>query len=86
MLQDAKSVRFYQQLTDALVDYWHKGYRTDDLRLYIDGYLACLRKSEVLDAFVIHRMEEEINRFLYDTSNFEMPLPQPEPKPNYRRW
>ncbi|MEO1742980.1 MAG: DUF6761 family protein [Cyanobacteria bacterium J06629_9] len=56
------------------------------LRLYIDGYLACLRRADVLEPFLIHRLEEEISRFLYDTSNFETPLPQPEAKPNYRRW
>ncbi|MEL6605214.1 MAG: DUF6761 family protein, partial [Cyanobacteria bacterium J06614_10] len=34
MLQDARVIRFYQRITDTLVDYWNKGYRADELRLY----------------------------------------------------
>jgi hypothetical protein len=78
MLQDAQTIRHYQKLTDALVVMWNRGYRYDDLRLYIDGYLAALRHSNVIEPFLIHRLEEETFRYLYDPSNFEMPLPQPE--------
>ncbi len=78
MLQDAQTIRHYQKLTDALVAMWNRGYRYDDLRLYIDGYLAALRHSNAIEPFLIHRLEEETFRYLYDASNFEMPLPQPE--------
>jgi hypothetical protein len=81
MLQDAKAIRFYQRITDALVDQWDKGYRTDELRLYIEGYMAALRHASALEPYLIHRLEEEINRFLYDSSNFAIPQPQPD----YRR-
>ena len=73
MLQDARSVRYYQRITDALVDHWNRGYRFDDLRMYLDGYLAALRHSDALEPFVIHRLEEEAIRFLHDTSNFVEP-------------
>jgi hypothetical protein len=46
--------------------------------LYIDGYLAAVRHSNGIEPFLIHRLEEETFRYLYDPSNFEMPLPQPE--------
>lgn len=82
MLQDTQSIRYYQKLTDALVDMWNRGYRSDDLRLYLDGYLAALRHASVLEAYLIHRLEEEANSFLYDPYNFEMP--QPEPETDYR--
>jgi len=82
MLQDTQSIRYYQKLTDALVDMWNRGYRSDDLRLYLDGYLAALRHASVLEAYLIHRLEEEAIRFLYDPYNFEMP--QPEPETDYR--
>ncbi|MBE9028333.1 hypothetical protein IQ266_01000 [filamentous cyanobacterium LEGE 11480] len=73
MLQDARSVRYYQRITDFLVDHWNRGYRFDDLRMYLDGYLAALRHSDALEAYVIHRLEEEALRFLHDPSNFVEP-------------
>lgn len=78
MLQDTQSIRYYQKLTDALVENWHRGYRSDDLRLFLDGYLAALRHSSALEPFLIHRLEEEAVRYLYDAYNFETPQPQPE--------
>jgi hypothetical protein len=48
MLQDAITIRYYQRLTDALVEQWNRGYRYDELRLYIDGYLAALRQSNAI--------------------------------------
>lgn len=79
MLQDPHAIRYYQSLTDAMVDYWNRGYRMDDLRLYLDGYLACLRDTRTLEPYLIHRLEEEALRFLRDPSNFEeLALPEPE--------
>ncbi|MEB3178000.1 MAG: DUF6761 family protein [Nostocaceae cyanobacterium] len=78
MLQDTQTIRFYQRLTDAFVELWNRGYRTDDLRMYLDGYLAALRHSNVIEPYLIHRLEEEARRYLYDPSNFEMPMPEPE--------
>lgn len=77
MLQDTDTVRHYQRLTDAMVQLWERGYRPDDIRLYIEGYLAALRQNGSLEAFWIHRLEEQVIRFLYDPSNFEVyPYPQ----------
>ena len=79
MLQDTQTIRYYQQLTDALVFMWDRGYRYDELRLYIDGYMAALRHSNALEMYLIHRLEEEAMRYLRDPSNFEvMPMTQPE--------
>ncbi len=78
MLQDTLTIRYYQRLTDALVDLWSRGYRFDDLRLYLDGYLAALRHANTLEAYLIHRLEEEVTRYLYDVSNFEKPEPEVE--------
>ncbi len=82
MLQDTLTIRFYQRLSDALVDLWNRGYRFDDLRMYIDGYLAALRHANSLEPYLIHRLEEEITRYLYDVSNFEKT--QTEPERDYR--
>ncbi|MCC5662858.1 hypothetical protein LC653_02635 [Nostoc sp. CHAB 5784] len=77
MLQDTQSIRYYQRLTDAFVELWNRGYRTDDMRMYLDGYLAALRHGNILEPFLIHRLEEEASRYLYDGSNFAVPQPQP---------
>lgn len=82
MLQDTQTIRYYQQLTDALVFMWNRGYRFDELRLYIDGYLAALRHANVLEPYLVHRLEEEATRYLRDPSNFEM-TPMPEPETDY---
>jgi hypothetical protein len=79
MLVDAQSIRYYQRITDALNDQWNRGYRFDELRLYLDGYLAALRHSNAMEPYHIHRLEEEAIRYLHDYSNFETPLPQPQP-------
>jgi hypothetical protein len=76
MLQDTLSIRYYQKLTDALAELWNRGYRIDDLRLYVDGYLAALRHSNTIEPYHIHRLEEEVSRYLYDSSNFESVEPQ----------
>ncbi len=78
MLQDSQAVRHYQHLTDAMVDYWHRGYRFNELRLYVDGYLAGLRSANVLEPYQLNRLEEEAIRFLRDQSNFEQVLPEPD--------
>ncbi len=78
MLQDTQTIRCYQKLTDALHELWNRGYRFDDLRLYLDGYLAALRHTSAIEPYLVHRLEEEATRYLYDQSNFEMPEPQRE--------
>ncbi|MGK7891245.1 MAG: DUF6761 family protein [Leptolyngbyaceae cyanobacterium] len=72
MLQDPQAIRHYQRITDAFNDQWDRGYRTDDLRCYLDGYLAALRNSHEIEPFHIHRLEEEVTRYLYDPSSFAM--------------
>ncbi len=78
MLQNTAVIRHYQKLTDSMVEMWERGYRSDDLRLFLDGYLAALKVANTVEAFQIHRLEEETMRFLYDPSNFESPQPQME--------
>lgn len=78
MLQDSLTIRYYQRLSDALVELWNRGYRFDDLRLYLDGYLAALRHASVLEPYQINRLEEEITRYIYDPSNFDTVMPEPD--------
>lgn len=84
MLQDAQAIRHYQRITDALTEQWNRGYRLDELRLYLDGYLAALRNANVIEPYLVHRLEDEAVRYLFDTSNFAVPEPEPEPDYDYR--
>ena len=84
MLQDTQTIRYYQYLTDDMVDRWQRGFRYDDIRAYVDGYFACLRDSNLLEPYHINRLEEDIFRFLRDPSNFELYMPQTQPERDYR--
>ena len=79
MLQDTQSIRYYQQITDSMVNLWHRGHRFEEIRLYLDGYISCLRHTCSLEPYLIHRLEEEAFSYLKDRSNFELtPLPETE--------
>lgn len=78
MLQDARVIRYYQRITDTLVDYWNKGYRTDELRLYLEGYITSMRHSGAVESYLINQLEQETIRFLYDSSNFAVTQTQLE--------
>lgn len=78
MLQDTSTIRHYQKITDALNEQWNRGYRFDEMRLYLDGYLAALRNANAIEPFHIHRLEEEATRYLYDPSSFETPQSEPD--------
>ena len=78
MLQHPLAIRYYQNLTDSMVDLWNRGRRFDEIQCYMDGYLDCLRQIDVLEPYLIHRLEEDAVRFLRDPSNFELPALQPE--------
>jgi hypothetical protein len=78
MLQDAQTIRYYQRLTDALVELWNRGYRFEEMRHYMEGYITALRHANAIEPFLIHRLEEEITRYLYDSSNFAVPAPEPD--------
>ncbi|MEB3249156.1 MAG: DUF6761 family protein [Merismopediaceae bacterium] len=83
MLQDPLTIRYYQRLTDAMVDLWNRGRRMEELRLYTEGYLASLRHSNSLEPYLIHRLEEEAYAFLRNPSNFTLPALVPEKDYDY---
>ena len=83
MLTDPLAIRYYQKLTDGMVDLWNRGSRYEELRIYMEGYLACLRQTNIIEGYLIHRLEEEAFRFLRDPSNFETLMPQLERETDY---
>lgn len=82
MLTDTLTIRHYQKLTDALVEMWNRGYRYEEMRIYLDGYLAALRISKAIEPYLINRLEEETTRYIYDPSNFEVSV-QPQTEVDY---
>jgi hypothetical protein len=78
MLQETDTIRHYQKITDAATELWNRGYRFEDIRMYLDGYLAALRMGKGLEPYQISRLEEEAVRYIYDPSNFDLPQFQPE--------
>lgn len=83
ILQDSQSIRHYQRLTDAMVSLWQRRYSFEEIKLYIDGYIACLRYTEAIEPYLIHRLEEQALRFLRDPSNFELSVPQTQAETDY---
>ena len=78
ILQDNQAIRYYQKLTDAMVDLWRRRYSFEEIKLYMDGFISCLRQTDTIEPYQIHRLEEEAMRFLRDPSNFELSMPQTE--------
>ena len=76
ILQDPQTIRHYQKITDGMVDLWRRRYSFEEIRLYLDGYIACLRNSDFVEQYLIHRLEEQAMCFLRDPSNFELSSPQ----------
>ena len=76
ILQDPQSIRHYQKVTDGMVDLWRRRYSFQEIRLYLDGYIACLRHSDFVQQYHIHRFEEQAIKLLRDPSNFELSSPQ----------
>ena len=84
MLQDPQTIRFYQKLTDAIVDLWNRGRSMEEIRLYVDGFIACLRYGNQIETYLIHRLEEEAFAFLRDPSNFAYSAFETETEKDYR--
>ncbi len=84
MLQDPLTIRYYQRLTDGMVDLWHRGRRMEEIRLYTEGYIACMRQSNHIEPYLIHRLEDDAYAFLRDPSNFSLPVFEVERDYDYR--
>ncbi|MEL6494395.1 MAG: DUF6761 family protein [Cyanobacteria bacterium J06623_7] len=76
MLEDPQTIRHYQKITDGMVDLWRRRYSYEEIRLYLDGYISCLRNSNFIEQHYIHHLEDRALNFLRDPSNFELANPQ----------
>ena len=79
MLQDPGTIRHYQRLTDNLAELMYRGYRSEELRLFSNGYLTALRYAQDIELYQVNRLEQEIERVLRDPESLNPePLPLPE--------
>ncbi|MDJ0588945.1 MAG: hypothetical protein QNJ72_02975 [Pleurocapsa sp. MO_226.B13] len=86
ILQHPQTIRHYQKITDGMVDLYRRRYSFEEIRLYMEGYIACLRNSDFIEQYHIHRLEEQALRFLRDPSNFELSFPQTQTEKETDFW
>jgi len=72
-LQDPQAIRHFQSLCDACQELTHRYHGPSELRLYADGYLHALRRSDSLDPRELAKLELLIERWILDPSSFISP-------------
>jgi hypothetical protein len=82
MLQDPVLIRHYQRITDNLAELTYRGYRSEELRLFTNGYLTALRYASDIELYEVNRLEGELERVLRDPQSL-MPEPMPIPELEY---
>ena len=69
-LQNQDAIRHFQSLCDACQSLASRYHSPSELRLYADGYLHALRRTEILDPISQRRLEELVDRWILDPSSF----------------
>ena len=69
-LQNPDAIRHFQSLCDACQELTSRHHSPSEMRLYADGYIHALRRSQQLDPMSQKRFEEVIERWLLDPSSF----------------
>ena len=72
-LQHPDAIRHFQSLCDACEELAMRYHSPSELRLYADGYIHALRRSQQLDHHSQNRLEELIDRWIQDPSSFVGP-------------
>lgn len=72
-LQHPDAIRHFQSLCDACGELAMRYHSPSELRLYADGYIHALRRSQQLDHHSQNRLEELIDRWIQDPSSFVGP-------------
>ena len=78
-LQNPDAIRHFQSLCDACQELTSRHHSPSELRLYADGYIHALRRSQQLDPISQKRFEEVSERWLLDPSSFFGPDGVPRP-------
>ena len=69
-LDDPDAIRHFQSLCDACQELTTRYHSPSELRLYADGYLHALRRSDSLDPRELAKLELLIERWILDPSSF----------------
>ena len=69
-LDNPDSIRHFQSLCDACQELTNRYHSPSELRLYADGYLHALRKTNQLERREQEKLEKLIDRWINDPSSF----------------
>ncbi len=69
-LEHPESIRHFQALCDACQQLTSRYHNQSELRLYADGYLHALRKTNRLERKEQEKLEKLIERWILDPSSF----------------
>ena len=69
-LDNPTAIRHFQSICDACQELTSRYHSQAELRLYADGYLHALRKTNQLDRKDQEKLEKLISRWLLDPSSF----------------
>ena len=69
-LDQPETIRHFQSLCDACQELTFRHHSPSELRLYADGYLHALRRSDQLDRNELAKLENLIDRWIMDPSSF----------------
>ena len=69
-LDNPEAIRHFQSLCDACQELTSNHHSPSELRLYADGYLHALRKSNRLEPKDQERLERLVERWILDPSSF----------------
>jgi hypothetical protein len=72
-LQNPDAIRHFQSLCDACQELAVRHHSPSELRLYADGFIHALRRSQQLDPISQRRFEEIADRWIQDPSSFVGP-------------
>ncbi|WP_320674865.1 DUF6761 family protein [Prochlorococcus sp. MIT 1341] len=69
-LNHPDSIRHFQSLCDACQELITRRHSVSELRLYADGYIHALRRSEKLNPREQEKFESLVDRWILDPSSF----------------
>ena len=68
--ENPETIKHFQSICDACQQLISNYHTPSELRLYTDGYLHALRKSNLLSSRDQEKLEKLINRWITDPSSF----------------
>ena len=68
--EDPQAIRHFQSVCDACQQLISRYHSPSELKLYLDGYLHALRKTNQLSSKDQQKLEKLLNQWILDPSSF----------------